>query len=298
MLKLKGQSLIKRMYFSSDSRTLLTIGQNVKYVTVWELQKGKVQRKIPMPSFAESGPAEKIDDIALCHPNRLFAWTDNPYLAVRSWNLENETNTPDNEFVCPLYFLYAKPICNQSKLVFLGRNEQLIYDPLENTNQQYRFVTPAMNSGTAVNFDGTIFAVWEYSQVIQFRKLQYPDIPPVMVGLGATVEHMRFHPSQNFLAVAFARSVQVFDATTGQPVSPRFFHEKPVNQVEFTPDGKRLISIGNDSHVHIWDTATYAEIAKYDFGIGALARLAIAPDSLTFAIANLKKEIVVADLDS
>lgn len=155
-----------------------------------------------------------------------------------------------------------------------------------------------MLTGSDINSDRTLFSYWYYNRNIEIRQLHNPDFPPVIIELNSFVDFVRFHPSQNLLAVSSARSVRVFDAVTGQPVSPRFPHEKTANQVEFTPDGKRMISVSGDSFVRIWNTGTYEEIAKYDFRIGALSRLAIAPDGLTFAIANFNKDIVVADIDT
>ncbi len=299
MLRLKGNSQIKRFYFSSDSRRLFTIGPFVKYITVWELQKGKVERKIPMPPYDEANAPETISDMALCHPNQLFVWTENPRLPVFHWNLGTDSETPESQFVCPIPFHACRPVCNQSKLLFWEAHEKLIYDPVKNTDLTFQLPTQWYTSGIDINYDGSIVSTWNYMRTLYLRQVIQPLENPVIIDNVTDVQHVRFHPSQNLIAVAFNTTVQVFDATTGQPVSQPFLHDYSVYQVEFTPDGKRMISVSYDEHVRIWDTATYAEVAKYDFGIGPLIRLAIAPDGLTFAIANYRKgEIVVADLDS
>lgn len=53
-----------------------------------------------------------------------------------------------------------------------------------------------------------------------------------------------------------------------------------------SPDGKTLLAGGRPGAVEVYDIATRARKASYDFGIGGLHALAFAPDGLTFAAAG------------
>ncbi len=67
---------------------------------------------------------------------------------------------------------------------------------------------------------------------------------------------VQFSPDGKRVVTAAGKSVQVWDAQTGEPLSPQLEHRGRVNSVRFSPDGRRLVTaiFGDDSRV--WDAAT------------------------------------------
>jgi WD40 repeat protein len=56
-------------------------------------------------------------------------------------------------------------------------------------------------------------------------------------------------------------TAQVWDVATGKPVSPRLNHQHYLFSVAFSPDGRRLLTVGNDGksrtgEAHVWDVLT------------------------------------------
>jgi WD40 repeat protein len=65
----------------------------------------------------------------------------------------------------------------------------------------------------------------------------------------------------------------------------------------FTPDGRSILTAGADGSVRFWDTTTWREARRFDWGIGKIHLAAFAPDGLTCAAAGEKGGVVVWDVD-
>src|SRR5262249_46071360 len=48
-------------------------------------------------------------------------------------------------------------------------------------------------------------------------------------------------------------TARLWDAQTGDPVTPPLVHKKPINKVSFSPDSRLLVSAGDDQAARIWD---------------------------------------------
>jgi WD40 repeat protein/serine/threonine protein kinase len=71
------------------------------------------------------------------------------------------------------------------------------------------------------------------------------------------VNHVAFSPDGLRLVTASDdNTARIWDAVTGQPVSPPLQHTDKVNQASFSPDGKRVVTASNDSTAQVWDAET------------------------------------------
>jgi WD40 repeat protein len=61
---------------------------------------------------------------------------------------------------------------------------------------------------------------------------------------------------------------------------------RTLNAVAVSPDGRAVIAGGSPKAVEVYDAATGAKWAAYDFGVGSVHAVAFAPDGLTFAVAG------------
>ena len=110
---------------------------------------------------------------------------------------------------------------------------------------------------------------------------------------------MKLSSSPDLIAAAFSRNgrfialasrsgpASVFDTTTGQQV--RILKANaPFFSLAFAPDGKRLVSIGEDSRAIVWDVATGREMATIALQMtqDKIQQSVLAPDGKTLLMAG------------
>lgn len=69
-----------------------------------------------------------------------------------------------------------------------------------------------------------------------------------------------FSPDSKVLTGAVMGTIHRWDTTTGQALTPQAAGESAVDQVLVTPDGRRVITRGQDGDAHLWDARTGAHI--------------------------------------
>lgn len=114
---------------------------------------------------------------------------------------------------------------------------------------------------------------------------------------GAHATALAWSPDGSRLAVLAARRGWLLDSDTGAVTAEVGAHGKQLNAVAFTPDGRRLLTAGNDGLVRAWDVATGGLVTEWDFAVGPVTAVAVACDGLTASAGGSQGRIVVWDLD-
>jgi WD40 repeat protein len=114
------------------------------------------------------------------------------------------------------------------------------------------------------------------------------------------VRALSFAADGQALAVARARDVGVFRVPGGGCGRGRrvLRHSEEVRVVSFLPDGRTLLSGGDDWTLHLWDVTTGQERGNFNWRLGPITALAVAPDGMTAAVAGSAREgVLVWDLE-
>jgi WD40 repeat protein len=108
---------------------------------------------------------------------------------------------------------------------------------------------------------------------------------------------LAFHPDGRRLAVGVGKRLTILNLQTMNEVAEVRAAKKPFRGGAFTPDGRLLLTAGNEEAVQVWETTTWKQTAGYDWDVGAVLCVAVAPHGMTAAAAGKGGPVVVWDLD-
>ena len=89
--------------------------------------------------------------------------------------------------------------------------------------------------------------------------------------------------------MGFAR---IWDARTGHPLTDKLHHEALVASVEFSPDGRKLLTASWDSKARLWDAVTGNLVTMATGGTNGLWDARFSPDGTRFATAGKDEGVV------
>jgi WD40 repeat protein len=123
---------------------------------------------------------------------------------------------------------------------------------------------------------------------------------------------MAASPAAGVVAAGQYQAVELRDAAGRELLAQWDAHEKTVNALAFSPDGRRLVTGGSEKVVKVWDVSGVAavkgnpnarallrmpELAAYEWPTGPVRAVAVSPDGSTAAAVGDRLKFVVWDLD-
>jgi WD40 repeat protein len=108
---------------------------------------------------------------------------------------------------------------------------------------------------------------------------------------------LAFSPDAELIAAACGPNLLIAQTLTGELVASRRVGRRHFNDLKFTPDGRRLVTVSNDETVRLWDTQSWNEVGGFEWKIGRLRTLAVSPDGMRMAAGADSGKVVVWDYD-
>lgn len=137
----------------------------------------------------------------------------------------------------------------------------------------------------------------EYDYVVRLRELPSCRTVKTIPGWGQRVRYLTFSPDGTTLAGTAGPRLRIWDLVNDREVAMQKRGTKHFQGMAFTIDGRHLLTVSNDTNVRIWDARTWNEASTFQWDIGRLLNIAIAPDGLRAAAGSDKGRIVIWDLD-
>lgn len=106
------------------------------------------------------------------------------------------------------------------------------------------------------------------------RKLMYScNVGPI------DVRSVCIHPKSGNLVVGAGLSVRIIELQTGREIHRYLGHSGQVKSVAVSPDGRRIISCGDDRTVRVWDNRTLRELLRFVRHRGPVNTVAVSDDN-------------------
>jgi len=120
-------------------------------------------------------------------------------------------------------------------------------------------------------------------------------IPLLTISMACSVKSISFSPDGNQIVSGSNKSVQVWDAKTGEQLKKLQGHTRSVNSVRFSPDGNQIVSGSSDKSVCVWDTKTGEQLRELQGHTDKVRSVGFSPDGHQIVSGSYDRSVRVWD---
>jgi len=302
VILLKGHTrAIRSLAFSPDSKLLASASDDLT-VCLWDTPS---QTEVFSWPCASVGPAA----VTFSPDGKLLAWAS---LVTRVWLIDNPEepelkSESGGEQIC--FAPDGKVLAQQGHEEPVSRWKVGTWDELpggwggsreDNDNQQFPTGCIAYHpNGKLLASSFAVLGKRGYDSVIYLWDAKSGKLRGKLHAEFAVAHPtaIAFSPDGALLAGIYGPALRVWDLATASEIAARVPSKKHFKGLAFTPDGRCLVTVSNDKTVRLWDTASWAEVGGYEWQIGNLGAVAVAPDGFRMAAGGSTGKIVIWDVE-
>jgi WD40 repeat protein len=287
---------IESAAFAPDGALFATATGGANYPYLWDPSTGKLVRKL-------DGAAEVVQSVAFAPDAPLFAAGTPGGIAV--WRTDTWEVVSRLRFGTAYELAFgpgpAPPIAAAGSTRAASWTDAGRPHPGAPREPDRRYGTPHSISALHFSADGTLLATSNAHACQLWRTADQKLVRTLRAASTNSRGAVRISPDGGRVALSYGRTVEVGPAAAEPGPVVKFAAgagRLVVWAVNWTADGKALLTAGNDGFVRMWDAATGAELKAFEWGIGKLYCAAFSPDGLTCAACSSKGQVVVWDVDA
>jgi WD40 repeat protein len=124
--------------------------------------------------------------------------------------------------------------------------------------------------------------LWDMVTFRQVREFRWPKRSNPKTEATPATASVAFRPDGRQLAAACGDEIILWDVPSGEALPKHLSHSGRITNLVYSPDGKRLASVGLDRKARVWDAAAGRELRA--FTVKDPGRLAFSPDGSQLAV--------------
>jgi WD40 repeat protein len=307
----------KRIYaigFSPSGRDLAAVCGD-GFVRIWDTSTGKVLQSISVEHSSFGYDLAFLDENRLAVSGTDLRWWDIP---ANGWNVIRSSRqwmvklcvSPDGRYLADIDRSNT-PAPWRTGLNLHDMRDQSLLPAMENaiyaaggaafSSDGKRLATGHMRlAGERQRSFGPLlgdYAVNVYEYVVHVREAPSGNILHSLDGWTQIVSNLGFSQDGKVLAGTAGGQLRIMDIEGKREIAAHKRGTKHFQGLSFTAEGSYLVTVSNDETVRVWETRTWQEHTTFNWKIGRLLNIAMAPDGLRAAAGSDSGKIVIWDLE-